>query len=138
MVVPHDRILYSTEKPFGRRWKNLKRMADHPKRSHWCYLNGGGYAGPAELIAEFFERYGLTNQPGDANGQWQQAEAYLRAKSDGFLIDLDQDCNEFQTIGFTDPEDFSCKQGILINNWTGTTLALIHGNGRTRCSGFTI
>lgn len=132
MVVPHDRILYSTEKAI---WPPVEELKDawehHPKASHWAYLNGGGYAGPAELITEYFERYGLTKHLGDANGQWQQAVAYLRAKSDGFPIDLDQDCNEFQTIGFTAPEDFSCKQGILINNWTGTTPALIHGNGRT-------
>jgi hypothetical protein len=68
---------------------------------------------------------------GDANGQWQQALAYLQAKADGFPIELDQYCLEFQTIGFTEPGDFHELPGTLFNNITGSKPAVIHGNGRT-------
>lgn len=131
-VVPTDHILYSTEKAI---WPPVPELIEawneQPKETPWCYLNGGGYCGPAELIVAFFERYGLNSQPSEANGQWQQAQAYMQSIKDGFPIKLDQRCTEFQTIGFADPGDFSSENGILTNNRTGTQPAVIHGNGRT-------
>lgn len=128
-------ILYSTEQGIWPPREAAPALAvkwdAHPKRSPWCYLNGGGYCGPAGLLAEFFQRY-LMSHPADANGQWQQAEAYFQACLDGFPIELDQQCETFQTIGFSSPDrDFRILPGVIINNYTNTTPAVIHGNGRT-------
>lgn len=130
--VPTDRILYSTEKAIWPPVESLqKAWAEQEQLTHWPYLNGGGYCGPAGLLAEFFERFDLTNQPGDANGQWQQSLAYFAALAAGFPIELDQHCKEFQTIGFMSPKDFTTWPGFIENNFTGSRPGLIHGNGRT-------
>lgn len=130
--VPSDRIIYSTEKAI---WPPVPELieawAAQPKESYWCYLNGGGYCGPAKMLVEYFERYGLAGVPSEANGQWQQSAAYMKAKADGYPIELDQQCAEFQTIGFLADGDFSVENGVIKNNLTGTTPALFHGNGRT-------
>lgn len=135
--VPTKAILYSTEKaiwPNDTRYPEVKAYVEgwnqHPGFTPWRYLNGGGYCGPAGLIVEFFERYGLISHPADANGQLQQGAAYLAALKE-FPIVLDQYCAQFQTIGFTEPGDFTVKGETLVNNITGTRPAVIHGNGRT-------
>lgn len=130
--IPTEKILYSTEKNIWPPVQSLQnRWATHEKKTHWCYLNGGGYCGPAKLIAEFFDRYGLNTHDAGVNGQWEQSEAYFLAIADGFPIELDQLCSEFQTIGFWAGNDFTINPGMLRNNLTGSMPALIHGNGRT-------
>lgn len=132
LEVPENKILYSTEKQIWPPVESLRKAwADHPLLSPWAYLNGGGYCGPAQLIAEFFERYGLTTHDAGANGQWQQAQAYLQGIAEGFPVELDQHCTQFQTIGFTNDGDFQTAPGVLTNLITNTKPALIHGNGRT-------
>ena len=134
--VPTDSILYSTEKaiwpPKDELREKWDKHYDGPAlMSEWLYLNGGGYCGPAGLLAEFFQRY-LMELPADANGQWQQAEAFFQACVDAMPIFLDTRCEEFQTIGFAGVGDFSTRPGVLINNITNTRPAVIHGNGRTK------
>lgn len=136
--VPDDKILYSTEKAI---WPPSQKMhaawaAFYPDAipTPWAYLNGGSYCGPAELIAEFFERYIIPNLHSvtdDGQAQGVQAVAMMDAYNEGFPIMLDVFCQQFQTIAFTDPGDFSTHGGILVNNITGSKPALIHGNGRT-------
>lgn len=145
--IPTDRILYSTEKniwpqtdELAKEWgwyyfdnELIKGSFANVPAHNWPYLNGGGYCGPSKLLAEFFDKYGLDKLGtiGDAHSQRHQTLAFLRAQEDGFPIELDQLCTEFQTIGFFNQSDFSILPGVLYNNLTGSTPALIHGNGRT-------
>lgn len=131
---PTDRILYSTEKAYyptdGKQDRYTNRLTP------WCYLNGGGWSGPAGMVKEYFERFGLAKLKGDINGQQAQHNAYFAALDSGFPVDLDQLCNEFQTIAFQADGDFSTYKSdqhgaFIINNLTGSTPALFHGNGRT-------
>lgn len=136
--VPADKILYSTEKAV---WPPSQKMhaawaSFYPDAipTPWAYLNGGSYCGPAELIAEFFERYIIPNLHSvtdDGQAQGVQAIAMMDAKHEGLPIELDVFCEQFQTIAFSDPGDFSTHGGVLVNNLTGSKPALIHGNGRT-------
>ena len=125
--VPTDKILYSTEKAYWEPIGGEERYTD--KKSRWCYLNGGGWCGPAELVKEFYERYALASLTGPA--QMHQHNAFFAAKADGFPIELDQLCTEFQTIAFREDDEFSTEGGVLKNLLTTTTPALIHGNGQT-------
>lgn len=129
--IPNDRILYSTEKAC---WEPVPgHLEMYGEVSHvWAFLNGGGYCGPSQLLYEFFDRYGLNRLPDDPGPvQYLQAKAYFQAKADGFPIDLDVLCTQFQTIAFSKPGDFSYHGATLYNNLAGSFPALIHGNGRT-------
>lgn len=147
--VPTDRILYSTEKAYWEPIGGEERYTD--KQTPWCYLNGGGWCGPAELVREFYKRYDLGNLK-TANAQMHQHDAYFAALADGFPIELDQFCTEFQTIafdedfqkhGWSDHFSIETKHAIgslnreifieanLYNEYTKTYPALIHGNGQT-------
>lgn len=126
--VPNDKIIYSTEKAL---YPNTSPDYSFKGETQWKYLNGGGYCGSLKLIVEFFEKYGLTNLPSEANGQKEQHEAFLKAKKDGFPIELDYNCNIFQSIAFMDGNEFEVKDGLVINKITGSTPAIIHANGRT-------
>jgi len=131
---PTDCILYSTEKAYYPTDGKQDRYTN--KLTPWCYLNGGGWSGPAGLVREYFERFGLSKLKGDINGQQAQHNAYFAAMDSGFPVELDQFCNEFQSIAFRSECDFMTEfwkdKGILINNLiTNTYPALFHGNGRT-------
>lgn len=149
--VPTDKILYSTEKNIWPQTKDMAtawgeyysdeellqgRFTNVPALA-WPYLNGGGYCGPSKLIAEFFDKYGLNSlgEIGDAHSQRYQTFAFLRAIEDGFPIELDTQCREFQTIGFFRDTDFdlveTANRTHIRNELTGSEPALIHGNGRT-------
>lgn len=146
-AIEQDIILYSTEKAI---WPPTEKMklawnqywSDKPVPltkstlpSPWKYINGGGYCGPIPLLIEFFERYKLNKYKGDINGQGEQAEAFFKAKEDGFPIFLDTQCTLFQTTGFTEPDYFGIihSEGDpqIANMITGTKPAVFHGNGRT-------
>ena len=124
--VPDDRIIYSTEKNC---FPNIKLTDQFPPETMWRFLNGGGYCGSLKLIVEFFERYGMKDIV--MNGQEQAQLAYLKAKADGFPIELDTHCNIFQSIAFEAEGEFTFKKGLLYNKHTKTTPSIIHGNGTT-------
>lgn len=126
--VPSDKIIYSTEKAL---YPITSPDYSFKGETQWKYLNGGGYCGSLKLIIEFFEKYGLTKLPNEANGQKEQHEAFLQAKKDGFSIELDYNCNIFQSIAHMDGNEFEIKNGLVINKITGSTPAIIHANGRT-------
>ena len=151
--VPTDRILYSTEKAY---WPPNETVGGQErythKKSRWCYLNGGAYCGPAGLLCEFYAKYGPAKYDGVANAQKMQHDAYFAALADGFPIELDQECSEFQSIAFEADDEFRVldfpkidkvtqwmvRGGVELevnhrigNNLTQTIPALIHGNGRT-------
>jgi hypothetical protein len=142
---PTDEIVYSVEKaiwPPAEQFPHLKalydqyystRGRDYLKDHPWRYLNGGNWSGPIDLLIQWYERYGLKDLTGDINGQKEQAEAFMKADKDGFPITFDHACEYFQTIAFEHQGDFSlAKDGkSIINNITGTTPCVLHGNGRT-------
>lgn len=142
--VPDNYLLFSTEKACYPRVEMAKQY--RPTKSKWKYLNGGGYGGPLKLIIEFFDRYGLTEYPGDVNGQHELMVAYLQAEKDGFPIKLDTKCEVFQTMAFADPSEFevvdsndpedrfSLYKPVLKNKVTKTIPAILHFNGLTDMS----
>lgn len=145
--VPTDKLLWSTEKAcypdpsLASKYKFGGRL-----KSPWRYLNNGLYCGSLALVIEFFERYGLHKLHDSANGQHEVMVAYLQAKEDGFPIELDFKCREFQSIAFDhDPKrgdyplhkngyegtDFEIRDGLVYNKLNKTTPAVLHGNGQT-------
>jgi hypothetical protein len=127
--IPTDYVLYSTEKAC---WPDRRLEAQYTDRqTPWCYINGGGYCGPAKLVAEYMQRFGLSTLSGDKNGQFEQHQAYFQAVKEGFPVRLDQHCLEFQTVAFADPADLWVIDGMVRNNRTLSIPALLHGNGRT-------
>lgn len=127
--TPTDHILYSTEKALYP--ETAPKYPNNPKAGKWKYLNGGGYCGPLALMIEFMEKYGLTDKPNGANGQLEQHIAYLAAKADKFPIKLDYKCEIFQTTAFAEEGELKVKKGLIVNEITGTTPAIIHANGIT-------
>jgi hypothetical protein len=139
-VPPTDRIIYSVEKAIWPPLPHLKDLYENyynkPWRRNdwpWKYLNGGNWCGPVDLLIEFYERYGLKDLTGDINGQKEQAEAFMKADENLFPITFDLRCEYFQTTGFENVGDFSLAEDrkSIINNLTGTTPCVLHGNGRT-------
>jgi hypothetical protein len=137
-----NRIVYSSEKAvwpptpyYHKAWDDYYTTGlgkDVPRKGRWIYINGGNYSGSIPMMLEFFKRYGLINFANqDINGQDKHADAFFKAKQDGFPIHLDIDCEIFQTTGFEDPGDFSIENGKFKNNITGTYPCTLHGNGRT-------
>lgn len=100
-------------------------------KSPWRYLNNGNYGGPLDQMIDFFERHGLHRLPNEANGQAEAMDAYLKDKANGLPITLDTKCELFQPIAHTDEGDFSISNGLVVNNITKATPAILHGNGRT-------
>jgi hypothetical protein len=161
--APYDKIIYQTEKAcYPHTWvaQHYPNVPTAYAGSPWKYLNGGGYCGSTKLICEFFERYGLNDLPGDANGQHEQMMAYIQAKEDGFPIQLDDGCELFQSMAFADPSEFSInnyidmetrpfigvsnikigedvlikEKKILYNKITNQIPAVLHFNGLTDMS----
>lgn len=161
-IVPKGIVTYSTEKAIWEPLPALKQAWDEYYKpfelgsttcvagftipgtskhsfSSWKYLNGGGYCGPIELLIEFFENFLLPQiHASDVNAQSIQAFAFLDAFNEGFPIQLDTECENFQTVGHAHKNDFTIVSNVdekycpvFINNITHSQPALIHGNGRT-------
>lgn len=145
--VPNDRLIWSTEKscyPFPDKAKEYKFPPN--LKSPWRYLNNGGFGGSLALMVEFIDRYQLDKIPDHKTAQAEVMDAYLKAKEEGFPIELDWKCRIFQSIAF-DPmkdgrmadhfggvyngTDFIIKDGLVKNRITKTTPAILHGNGQT-------
>lgn len=130
---PDGRIIYSTEKACYPH-PHIASQYPNPK-GPWKYLNGGGFCAPIDLLIEFYDKYGLTKLEGDPNGQHIMMMAYLQAKKDGFPIELDQDCQYFQTTAFAEEGELIHYlidgEPRFINKITGTHPHVLHGNGRT-------
>ncbi len=156
-TVPNDRLIWSTEKQC---FPHPEMAKEYPKtriKSEWLYLNNGLYGGSLRLMIEFVDKY-IGKLPMPANCQLETMQAFLKAKKDGFPIELDYKCELFQSIAF-DPAkpskgepidkasfsihldekgkpkytgtDFAIKKGLVHNKMTKKTPAILHGNGRT-------
>lgn len=141
--APYDKVIYQAEKNcFPHKWVGDKYPTTQTKYegSPWKYLNGGGYCGSSKLIAEFFSSYGLMNL-GEADGQHEQALAYIQAKNEGFPIFLDDGCELMQSMAFSpDMRDFEIRKmeqsgtKLVVNKVTNQIPAVLHFNGCTDMS----
>jgi hypothetical protein len=126
---PPDRLIYSTEKAC---YPRPELAAEYPApKSPWRFLNGGNWCAPIPLALEFFKKYKLDTYKTDINGQYELAQAYLKAIKEGFPIELDEMCEYFQTIAFEERGDFRVTPQGIQNLITNTYPAVFHGNGRT-------
>ncbi len=157
-TVPNDRLIWSTEKQCFPHPEMAKLYPKTRIKSDWKYLNNGNYCGNLQLLLEFLKKYVGLKLPMNANCQLETMQGFLRAKKDGFPIELDYKCKMFQSIAFdpTKPEDgepidkssysihmdekgnpkytgtdFEIRKGLVYNKMTKTTPAILHGNGRT-------
>ena len=156
-TVPNDRLIWSTEKHCFPHVHLADEYPEPPIKTDWKYLNNGGYGGSLDLMLEFVDKY-IGKLPMQANCQLETTHAFLKAKKDGFPIELDYGCELFQTIAF-DPQkpdkgkkidrasfsihqdengnpkytgtDFAIRKGKVYNKMTKTTPAILHGNGTT-------
>lgn len=136
-----DKIVYSAE---SNCYPDPTLIKQYPKeytslKTRWQFLNGGNYGGNIDLMIQFIEKYGLNKLAANANGQHEQHLAFLKAKNDGFPIELDVECRFFQSTAFDGmnegrPEDSAfeiMKSGKIKNKLTKTTPNILHGNGRS-------
>lgn len=128
--VPSEVLLYSAERNC---YPKPEYADQHPESATpYRYVNGGGYAGPLSLAIEFFEKYLLPLIKSDeANGQLEQMQAFLKAKQDGFPIELDTDCEIFQTTAFMPEGEMDLSGKLIKSTLTGNTPAIFHANGRS-------
>jgi len=141
--VPEDVLLWSAEQAC---YPLPDRASGHPPAdSPWRYLNNGGYCGPTKLMTEFVKRYQLDKIPDDCTGQLEVMDAFIKANGEGFPIQLDYECEVFQSIAFDSQPNGSPathEDGIyngtdfevgtfISNRVTETTPAILHGNGLT-------
>ena len=96
----------------------------------WKYVNGGGWLAEIDFFAKMVE----DNPINGKNDQLWLAEVYLKNRKAGLPVDLDYNCEIFQTIGFESPDDFCYDKTRIVNNKTGSTPMIFHGNGRTDMS----
>ncbi len=85
------------------------------------YINCGGSLFPIPLFIKVFEQY-----DGKLNIQDWAAQHYLKNQD---IINLDTNCDIFQSIAFLDPNDFSVEGSRVVNNYTKSKPVLLHNNG---------
>lgn len=127
-----NRLIYSTERAC---YPHPSLAAEYPaprqQGNPYRFLNGGNWVAPIPIMLEFMERYGLNKYTKDINGQHELMVAYLQAIKEGFPMQLDEECQYFQTIAFADPGDLIITEQGIKNNITNTYPHIFHGNGRT-------
>lgn len=118
------KLLYMSEKGCYPVWDYREK---YPKvHSPWCYLNGGCFAGYSRIFLSLLE-----NSPLDPNlndQQWATENFLFRNNN---RIELDYNCEVFQSIAFEHPDDFALRKGRLINLETISLPVILHGNGQT-------
>jgi hypothetical protein len=106
--------------------------------SGWRYVNGGGWMGEINYLKTLFEHFLLP----DSHDQVWLTDTYLNQQED---IKLDSECEIFQTIAFSNPDEWEKCEIAIATTLTPTTPAQIrflnkihqtlpvffHGNGRT-------
>jgi hypothetical protein len=125
-------ILFNAEKgcwPYDQ-WSILYPEVKGP----WKYLNGGAAFVYRKAFINMFEMNPIKHEDNDQvilGKTYITKPSYLIGYYEQYIMDLDNDCNLFQSIAFEAPEDFNYSQGILHNNVTGADPIIIHGNGKT-------
>lgn len=119
-----DKIIVSAERNC---WPDPDRAINYPEtKSPWKYVNSGCYFGNAEMFKKMVEENPIQQHTDDQ--RWF-TDQFLKG-----LVELDSNCNIFQSIAFGQESDFELKGNKLINTITKTKPVFIHGNGRTDMS----
>lgn len=112
-----DRLLFSTEKNC---WPDADAKYPESEKT-WRYLNSGVYMGSVKELLRLVEKVKPEYADDD---QRYFTNHYLNGE-----VDLDQDCEHFQSYAFSDPSEFTIGT-VFKNNSTGTKPAVIHFNGK--------
>lgn len=103
-----------------------ERAKDYPDASGpWRYVNGGGWLVSIDYFKELCVKENLNE--GSHDQVWLM-EAYLNNQD---KIKLDNNCEIFQTIAFSDPAEWQREGERFKNIGTGTLPVFFHGNGHT-------
>lgn len=117
-------MLISAEKAC---YPHPERAADYPHtESAWKYVNGGGWMGEINYLKDLFTYF---LEP-DSHDQVWLMEMYLKQNQ----IALDVNCEIFQTIAFSDPDEWTKFEECWVNKATKTCPIFFHGNGHTDMS----
>lgn len=123
-----DKIIFNAEKAC---WPNGDLAEKYPRvDTDWKYLNGGAAFVERGRFIKMFEDNPIQHRDND---QERLAEIYVN-KRNLYDMDLDTNCNVFQSVAFEGPDDFTYQGGRIINNQTKTLPIIIHGNGGTDMS----
>ena len=106
-----------------------ERASDYPySDSPFRFVNGGGWLVEIEYFKELCKKENLNS---DSHDQVWLMDAYLKNQSD---IMVDTHCEIFQTIAFSNIEEWQ-KEGERFRNIKENSLPIFyHGNGRTNMS----
>lgn len=117
------KMLISAEKNC---YPHPERAKDYPEtNTPWKYVNGGGWL----VEIEYFKQLCIKeNLNADSHDQVWLMEAFLNNQQD---IKIDTDCTIFQTIAFSNKEEWEEKEGRFLNIGTDTRPVFFHANGRT-------
>lgn len=119
------KMLISAEKNCYPLWERAGEYPDCP--TPWKYVNGGGWMVEIEYFKELCKIENLTNESHD---QVWLMDVYLRNKE----IQVDNNCEIFQTIAFSNREEWIKEEGRFRNVGTNTLPVFFHGNGHTDMS----
>lgn len=104
---------------------------NHFQDSVWQYANSGQYVINRKLFLQMLEETPIRHTDDD---QLWLTHRYLSGK---YNLNIDKDCNVFQSIAFEEKGEFGERvSGTFVNNHTGRTAYVLHGNGRTDMSKF--
>jgi hypothetical protein len=115
-TVP-DFLFFSSEKNC---WPDIDAPYP-PSDKIWKYLNSGVYSAPINEFLEITDKYPIVARTDD---QRYFTTIYL----DGY-IQLDTNCDLYQSYAFSSPDDFTLGDKF-INNKTKTEPSIIHFNGK--------
>ena len=117
------KMLISCEKAC---YPHPERAIEYPEtKTPWKYVNGGGWL----VEIDYFKYLCLKeNLNADSHDQVWLMEAFLKNQND---IKLDNDCEIFQTIAFSNKDEWEKVNDRWLNKGTGTMPCFFHGNGRT-------
>lgn len=102
--------------------------SEYPEnKSHWKYVNGGGWCGEVEAFIKMYEAEPPTDE---LNDQVYFTRQFLKHHKKGW-IKLDYECSIFQTLAFCPESDFEYDANKVFNTVTKSTPIFIHGNGHT-------
>jgi hypothetical protein len=90
------------------------------------YPNSGGFYMQSDFFIKLFEED--TPKETDDDQEWLIRQVFKHN------ILVDYNCLNFQTLYQLKPNEFRVKDGFIINNYTGSSPIVIHGNGRTDMS----
>lgn len=118
-----DGLLISAERACYPHPEKSVLYPDNP--SPWKYVNGGGWCGEIAAFIKMFE----ANKPStELNDQVYLTDEFLKKRD---WINLDYNCEIFQTIAFCPESDFEIEGERVRNTVTNTYPAFFHGNGHT-------